>query len=65
MEFHWTEPSDKNRYFKTFRQDRISVSGPDQVGVEMYTKILDVCSQDEGERELGGGGGCWREVVWG
>ncbi len=31
----------KKRYFKTFSEDRINVSGPGQVRVEMYTKILD------------------------
>ncbi len=31
----------KKRYFKTFGKDRINVSGPGQVRVEMYTKILD------------------------
>ncbi len=36
----WT-PSDKKRYFKAFSKDRINVSGPGQVRVEMYTKILD------------------------
>ncbi len=31
----------KKRYFKTFSKDRINVSGPGQVRVEMYIKILD------------------------
>ncbi len=31
----------KKRCFKTFDKDRINVSGPGQVRVEMYTKILD------------------------
>ncbi len=31
----------KKRYFKTLSKDRINVSGPGQVRVEMYTKILD------------------------
>ncbi len=31
----------KNIYFKTISKDRINVSGPDQVRVDMYTKILD------------------------
>ncbi len=31
----------ERRYFKTFSKDRINVSGPVQVRVEMYTKILD------------------------
>ncbi len=31
----------KKRYCKTFSKDRINVSGPGQVGVEMYTNILD------------------------
>ncbi len=31
----------KKRYLKTFSKDRINVSGPGQVRVEMYTKILD------------------------
>ncbi len=29
------------RYFKTLSKDRINVSGPSQVRIEMYTKILD------------------------
>ncbi len=36
----------KKRYFKTFSEDRINVSGPFQVRVEMYTKIIAVCSRD-------------------
>ncbi len=31
----------KKRYFKTFSKDRIDVSGPGLVQVDMYTKILD------------------------
>ncbi len=31
----------KKRYFNTFSKDRINVSGPGQVRVEMYAKILD------------------------
>ncbi len=31
----------KKRYFKTIGKDRINVSGPGQVRVEMFTKILD------------------------
>ncbi len=31
----------ERRYSKTFSKDRINVSGPGQVRVEMYTKILD------------------------
>ncbi len=31
----------KKRYFKAFIKNRINVSGPGQVRVEMYTKILD------------------------
>ncbi len=36
-----TAPSDKKRQLKTFSEDSINVSGPDQVRGEMYTKILD------------------------
>ncbi len=34
----------KKKYFKTFSKDIINVSGPGHVRVEMYTKILVVCS---------------------
>ncbi len=31
----------KKRYFKALSKDRINVSGPGQVRIEMYTKIFD------------------------
>ncbi len=31
----------KKRYFKAFSKDIINVSGPGQVQIELYTKILD------------------------